>query len=108
MATQGHAHVVHLHGDGVASEQTFVQQFDLRAFDKAQFQQTAFQLDRLALMVTMGAHLNDDAAIAASGLAQLDGVGQFYARTGEAAPRRLRVSLTLIIRCEGSTSSRTA
>ena len=64
---------------------------DLRAFDKAQFQQTAFQFDRLALMVTMGAHLNDDAAIAASGLAQLDGVGQFYARTGEAVPRRLRV-----------------
>jgi hypothetical protein len=37
-------------------------------------------------MVTMGAHLDDDAAIAASGLAQLDGVGQFYARTGDAAP----------------------
>ena len=108
MATQGHAHVVHLHGDRVASEQTFVQQFDLRAFDKAQLQQTAFQLDRLALMVTMGAHLNDDAAIAASGLAQLDGVGQFYARTGEAAPQRLRVSLTVIIRCGAPASSGTA
>jgi hypothetical protein len=47
VAAQGHAHVVHLHGDGVAAEQTFVQQFDPGAFDKAQFQQTAFQLDLL-------------------------------------------------------------
>jgi hypothetical protein len=42
-------------------------------------------------VMTMGAHLDDDAAIAASGLAQLYGVGQFYARTGgrrpPAAPR---------------------
>jgi hypothetical protein len=59
-------------------------------------------------VMTMGAHLDDDATIAASGLAQLYGVGQFYARTGEAAPRRLRVSLTVIIRCEHPASSRTA
>ena len=108
MAAQGHAHIVHLHGDGVLTEQAFVQQFNLRALDEAQFEQAAFQLDRLPLMVTMCAHLDDDAAIAASGLAQLDGVSQFYARTGEAAPRRLRVSLTLIIRCEAPASSRTA
>ena len=108
MAAQGHAHIVHLHGDGVLTEQAFVQQFDLRALDEAQFEQATFQLDCFSLMVTMGAHLDDDAAIAASGLAQLDGIGQFYARTGEAAPRRLRVSLTLIIRCEAPTSSRTA
>ena len=108
MPTQGHAHVVYLHGDGVLTEQAFVQQFDLRALDEAQFEQAAFQLDRLSLVMTMGAHLDDDAAIAASGLAQLDGIGQFYAFTSEAAPRRLRVSLTLIIRCEASASSRTA
>ena len=108
MPTQGNAHVIHLHGDGVAAEQALVQQFDLGALDEAQFEQAAFQIDRLSLMVTMGAHLDDDAAIAASGLAQLDGVSQFYARTGEAAPQRLRVSLTLIIRCEAPTSSRTA
>ncbi len=102
MPTQGHAHVVHLHGDGVLAEQTFVQQFDLCAFDEAQFEQAAFQLDLPFLVMTMSAHLDDDAAIAASGLAQLDGIGQFYARTGEAAPRRLRVSLTVIIRCEGA------
>lgn len=86
MTTQGHAHVVHLHGDGIASEQAFVQQLDLRTLDEAQFEQTALKLDRLSLVVAMSAHLDDDAAIAASGLAQLDGVGQFYARTGEAAP----------------------
>lgn len=108
MTTQGHPHVVDLHGDGIAAEQAFVQQLDLRAFHEAQFEQAALQFDRLALMMAMGADLNDDAAIAASGLAQLDGVGQFYARTSEAAPRRLRVSLTLIIRCEGAASSRTA
>ena len=108
MATQGHAHIVHLHGDGVLAKQAFVQQFDLSPLDEAQFEQAAFQLDRLSLVMTMSAHLNNDATITASGLAQLDGIGQFYARTGEAAPRRLRVSLTLIIRCEPPASSRTA
>ena len=108
MAAQGHAHVVDLHGDGVATEQAFVQQFDLGALDETQFEQATLQLDRLSLMMTMGAHLDDDAAIAASGLAQLDCIGQFYAFTSEAAPQRLRVSLTVIIRCEAPASSRTA
>ena len=66
MPTQGHAHVVHLHGDGITPEQTFVQQLDARALDKAQLQQTAFQLDLVILMVTVRADLNNDAAIAAS------------------------------------------
>lgn len=62
-----------------------MQQLNSRAFDEAQFQQAAFQLDLSVLMMTVAAHLDDDAAIAASGLAQLDGIGQFYARTGGAS-----------------------
>lgn len=76
MAAQGHAHVVHLDRDGIATEQAFMQQFDVGALDEAQFKQSAFKFHRLALMMTMGAHLSDDALIAASGLAQLYGIGQ--------------------------------
>ena len=75
MAAQGHAHIIHLHGDGIAPEQTFVQQLDAGAFDKAQLQQAAFQLDLMILMMAVLADLNDDAAIAATGLAEFDGVG---------------------------------
>lgn len=91
MPTQRHAHVVNLHGDGIVTEQTFVQQFDLRALDEAQLQQAALQLHGLVLVMAMGAHLDDDAAIAASGLAQLYGVGQNLRSHGRgrspAAPR---------------------
>ncbi len=76
MAAQGHPHVIHLDRDGIATEQAFVQQFDVRALDEAQFKQAAFQFNRLALVVTMGAHLGDHALIAAAGLAQLYGIGQ--------------------------------
>lgn len=81
MAAQGDAHVVHLQGDGIAPEQAFVQQLDVRALDEAQLQQTAFQLDRILLVMTMGSDLDDHSVIAASGLAQLDGLGQIHART---------------------------
>lgn len=82
MTTQGHTHVVHLQRYGIASEQAFVEQFNLGALDKAQFKQTPLQFDDLLSMMTMGADLDDHAAIAASGLAQFQGVGQFHARTG--------------------------
>lgn len=75
MTTQGHAHVVHLDGDGVAAEQAFVQQFDVGAFDEAQFQQAPLQFDLVFLMAAVFADLHDDAAIAASGLAEFNGVG---------------------------------
>ena len=75
MTSQRDAHVVHPDGDGIASEQTFVQQLDARALDKAQLQQTALQLALMFLMVAVSADLNNDAAIAASGLAEFDGVG---------------------------------
>ena len=75
MPTQGHAHVVNLHGDGVSSEKTFVQHLNTGALDEAQFQQAALQFDLMVLVVAMRADLNDDAAIAASGLAEFDGVG---------------------------------
>ena len=62
---------------GSVTEQTFVQQFDLRALDEAQLQQAALQLHGLVLVMTMGAHLDDDAAIAASRPGSgLYGVGQ--------------------------------
>ena len=80
MTTQGHAHVVHFHGDGVAPEQALVQQFDPRALDETEFQKPALQLHLVGLMVTVAADFDDDAAVAASGLAQLYYVGQIYAR----------------------------
>lgn len=80
MSTQGDAHVVHFHGDGVAAEQAFVQQFDPRALDEAQFQKPALKLHLVGLMMTVAADFDDDAAVAASGLAQLYYVGQIYAR----------------------------
>ena len=52
-----------------------MQQLDARALDEAQFQKATLQLDLVVLMVAMRADLNDDAAIAASGLAEFDGVG---------------------------------
>lgn len=80
MSTQGDAHVVHFHGDGVAAEQAFVQQFDPRALDEAQLQQATLQFHLVGLTVTVAADFDDDAAVAASGLAQLYYVGQIYAR----------------------------
>jgi len=53
-----------------------VQQLDLGALDEAQFEQAALQLDLMLLMVTMAAPLDNDAAVAASGLAQLYRIGQ--------------------------------
>ena len=89
MPSQGHAHVVHLHGNGIAAEQALVQQFDPGALDEAKFQQTTLQFDLVTPMVAMGADLNDDAAVAASGLAQLDCICQFYARMNEASQPRI-------------------
>ena len=89
MPTQGHAHIVDLNGDGVATEQAFVQQLDVRALDKAQLQQATLQLDLKFLMVAVRADLNDDAAIAASGLAEFDGVGHGAHYNGARAPLTL-------------------
>ena len=94
MAAQRHAHVVHLDGDGVGAEQPLVQQLDLRALDKSQFEQSAFQIDGLGLMVTMVADFDDDAAIAEARLAQPDGPGHECSlwRAGAAASLRFGVS----------------
>jgi hypothetical protein len=102
MPTQGDAHVVHLDSDRVATEQAFVQQLDVRALDEAQLQQAPLQLDLMILVVTMRADLNDDAAIAASGLAEFDGVGH-GAHYDDA--RRRSLKLTVIISCERFASS---
>lgn len=102
MTPQGHAHVVDLDGDGVATEQTFVQQLDLSAFDKAQLEQAALQFDLMVLMVAVRANLNDDAAIAATGLAEFDGVGHGAHYDGA---RRRSLKLTVIISCEPFASS---
>lgn len=84
-----------------------MQQLHLRTLDKTEFKKATLQLDFMFSVMTMAAHLDDDAAFAASGLAQLYSVGQFKARTSGRRPRRLRVSLTVIIRCAPSPSSRT-
>ncbi|GAA0216236.1 hypothetical protein GCM10009081_33860 [Brevundimonas nasdae] len=74
-----------------------MQQFDMGAFDEAQLQQAALQFDRVGLVMAMGADLDDHSAIAATGLTQLDGVGQIYARTeGRRTPAAL-YSVTVII-----------
>lgn len=75
MPTQGDAHVVHPDGDGVASKQAFVQQFDLGALDEAELQQATLQFGLMLMVVALDADLNDDAAITPSGLAEFDGVG---------------------------------
>ena len=82
MPPQGDPHVVHLHGDGIAAEQALVQQFDTGALDETQLQQASLQFDLIVLVVAVDAHLDDDTAIAPSGLAQLYRVGQFNARKG--------------------------
>src|SRR5690606_1073828 len=87
----------------IAAEQTFVQQFDARALDEAQLQQAALQLGLVFLMVAVGADLHDDAAIAATGLAEFDGVGHGARQDG--ARRRLLDLLTVIISCEPYASS---
>lgn len=102
MPTQGYAHIVDLDGDGVATEQAFVQQFDMRALDKAQLQQTTLQLDLVILMVAVRADLNDDAAVTATGLAEFDGVGHGAHYDGA---RRRSLNLTVIISCERFASS---
>ena len=102
MPAQGYAHIIDLDGDGVTTEQAFVQQLDVRAFDEAKLQQAALQLDLMILMVTVRADLNDDAAITASGLAEFDGVGHGAHYDGA---RRRSLKLTVIISCEPFASS---
>ena len=75
MPAQRDAHVVDLHRDRVAAQQAFVQQFDPRAFDEAQFQQPALKLQRVLVVMAVAADLDDDAAIAAPGLAESNGIG---------------------------------
>lgn len=73
MAAQGHTHVVDLHGDGIAAQQAFVQQFDPRALDEAQLQKAAFQFEPM-LVARMVPNLHYDATITATGLAEFQGI----------------------------------
>jgi len=75
MPAQRHAHVVHLHGDGVTTQKTLVQKFDARTLDEAQFQKPALQLQCVLIVMAMVADLDDDAPVAAPGLAESDGIG---------------------------------
>ncbi|MNS88403.1 hypothetical protein D3C72_1223740 [compost metagenome] len=74
----------------------------MRALDKAQLQQATLQLDLVILMVAVRADLNDDAAVAATGLAEFDGVGHGAHYDGA---RRRSLKLTVIISCERFASS---
>ena len=102
MPAQGDPHVIDLHGDGVAPEQPLVQQFHGRTLYEAQLQQTTLQLQRMVLMMAMITDLDDDAAVAATGLAEFDGVG--HGAHYDGAPRR-SLNLTVIISCERFASS---
>ena len=73
MTAQGDAHVIDLHGDGIPPQQTFVQQLDAGTLDETQLKQAPLQFKpmRVGRVVT---DLNDDAAVAAPGLAELEGI----------------------------------
>ena len=96
MSTQGNPHVVNLHGNGVASKQTLMQQFDPRALDKPQFQQSTLQFEGVFVIQTRIAHLDDDALVAWPGLAEFAGLGHDARDYRRDRPRLL----TVIIRCD--------
>ena len=87
MPTQGHTHVIHLQRDRIAPEQPLMQQFDPRALDEAQLKQPALELQRVLVVMAVIADLDDDAPVAAAGLAESDGIGHDAHAT--ARPTRL-------------------
>ena len=79
MPAQGHAHVVHLHRDGVAADKAFMQHLDAGTLNEAQLQQPSLELQSVLVRQSTTADLDDHAAVAPSSQAEFEGIGH-YAR----------------------------